>query len=165
MPKFELKGPGLENPPVPGWTARLRRLREGHYLVTCEADEREQVESQLDSLGHEASSSGAAAYHVPDVTSVYASLLLAGPKSTNVLRKLIDLEISEATLPNLHAVQTGLAHVFAIVLRDDIDALPAYYLLAGREYGEWLWDTVLHAGKEFGMTPFGLAAHGLLVKA
>ena len=36
--------------------------------------------------------------------------------------------------------------------------LPAYHLLVSREYGESVWDAILHAGHEFHIAPFGLKA-------
>ncbi len=47
-------------------------------------------------------------------------------------------------------------------LRQDFPQIPAFILMVGREYGESVWDAVLHAGEEFHMTPFGLRAHEIL---
>ena len=55
-----------------------------------------------------------------------------------------------------------MAHVHAMVLRKDLKGIPAYHLLVGREYGESVWESVLHAGHEFHITPFGLEAQRLL---
>ena len=55
-----------------------------------------------------------------------------------------------------------MAHVHAIVLRKDLSRDPAYHLLVGREYGESVWESVLHAGHEFHITPFGLEAQQLV---
>lgn len=93
-----------------------------------------------------------------EVTSVYANLLLAGPRSRDVLRKLTSLNITEPALPNLSCAQTGLAHIHSIVLHEDLRSLPAYHILAGRDYAESLWETILHAGREFQLHPFGQLA-------
>jgi glycine cleavage system aminomethyltransferase T len=97
-----------------------------------------------------------------DVTSVYADLLLAGPLSKAVLGKLTSLNVSDAMLPNLSCAQTSLAHVHAMVLREDIRSVFGFHLLVSREYGESVWEAIVHAGHEFDLLPFGLAALELL---
>ena len=97
-----------------------------------------------------------------DVTSVYANLILAGPHSKDVLAKLTSLNLSEESLPNLSCSQTDLAHVHAIVLREDLNQLPAFHILIGREYSESVWESIVHAGDEYHLLPFGLKALELL---
>ena len=101
-------------------------------------------------------------FYVTEVTSVYAQLLLAGPRSRDVLNKLTSLNLSSNLRDDLTCAQTNVAHVHAIILRKDLAALPAFHLLVGREYGESVWESVLHAGNEFEITPFGLEAHKLM---
>ena len=55
-----------------------------------------------------------------------------------------------------------MAHVHAVVLRKDLKGILAYHLLVSREYGESVWESVLHAGHEFHILPFGLQAQRLL---
>ena len=169
-PKFALKGAQLTATPDLNDNSHAYRLGRGHYLVTCDLDARPAVETRLDSLSRPSSKSDPPRFYTTDVTSVYASFLLAGPRSIDVLRKLTDLDVSDAVLPNSAGAQAEVEHVHAIIIRDDIirddlGALPAYWLLTGREFGEWFWEAVMHAGKEFDITPFGLAAHQLLRKA
>jgi glycine cleavage system aminomethyltransferase T len=97
-----------------------------------------------------------------DVTSVYANLFLAGPLSKAVLGKLTSLNVSDDRLPNQSCSQASVAHVHAIVLREDVGSLPGYHLLISREYSESVWEAVLHAGHEFHLQPFGLEALGML---
>jgi glycine cleavage system aminomethyltransferase T len=97
-----------------------------------------------------------------DVTSVYANLFLAGPRSKAVLSKLTSLNVSEAELPDLSCAQANLAHVHAIFLREDFRSIPGFHLLVSREYGESVWEAIVHAGHEFHLQPFGLGALRLL---
>jgi sarcosine oxidase subunit alpha len=94
--------------------------------------------------------------YVTDVTSVYVQFLLAGPRSRDVLRKLTSLNVT--TLGNRCCGQASLAHVHGTLLRDDIGDIPAFHILVSREYGESVWDAILHAGHEFHIAPFGLKA-------
>lgn len=95
-----------------------------------------------------------------DVTSVYANLFLAGPHSRDVLAKLTSLDCQ--ALPNQSCGQASVAHAHAIVLREDLNSLPAFHLLISREYAESVWESILHAGHEFHLQPFGLQALQLL---
>ena len=93
-----------------------------------------------------------------EVTSVYTNLLLAGPRSRDVIGKLTSLNTSDARLPNLACAQGSMGHVHTIVLREDLPQMPAYHLLVGRDYAESFWEAVEHAGDEFTLRPFGLKA-------
>jgi len=93
-----------------------------------------------------------------DISSVYACFLLAGPRSRDVLSKLTSLNISNAALLNLSCAQTSLAHAHAILMRDDIASILAFYLLVSRDYAESVWESMIHAGREFHLRPFGLMA-------
>jgi glycine cleavage system aminomethyltransferase T len=159
MLKFDLQGHGLKTPPELGPEASLWPLGQLHYLVTCEPAEGQAVREflqQSQKVGADASLPPPV--YVTDVTSVYAQLLLAGPRSREVLSKLTSMNLSEKARGNLTCAQANVAHVHAIVLRKDLAGVPAYHLLVGREYGESLWESVLHAGHEFHITPFGLEA-------
>ena len=143
--KLDLKGyktpPSLQQ-------ARAWSLGPQHYLATCDPAAAEAVLAQLRSLP--------SPVYVTDVTSVYAQFRLAGPRSRDVLRKLTSLNV--AALENFACGQASLAHVHSTVLREDLGDLPAFHVLVSREYGESVWDAILHAGHEFQIAPFGLKA-------
>ena len=160
-PKFDLQGRDLNSFPGLGEEAQAWRLRVGRYLVTCRPPDRDLVQDELNRYVAAAGGSSAPAY-LTDVTSGYAALLLAGPRSPEILRKLVDLDASGDAFPNLTCVQTGVHHTYTILLRRDIRSLRAYLILVNREYGEWLWEAIIEAGAEFGIQPFGSAAHELL---
>ena len=91
------------------------------------------------------------------------ALLLAGPNSRDVLNRLTELDVLNEAFPNLSARETGLAHVHALLLRDDLDeAIPAFQLLFARSFGEHVWDAVMEAGEQFGILPFGLNAMNII---
>jgi len=89
-----------------------------------------------------------------DVTSIYSAILLAGPKSREVLQKLTTLNVREGAMPDGAARQARLAHVNAILLRSDSAGLPGFLLLNTRDVAEHVWTTLLHAGAR----PFGMLA-------
>jgi len=153
MTKLDLKGHGLKTPPVVS-DGRAWGLGQRHYLVTCEPPASDAVMAKLRTsyLPQE--------IYITDVTSVYAQFLLAGPRSQDILRKLTSL--NARNLQNLGCGQASLAHVHSTVLRDDMQGIPAFHILVSRDYGESVWEAILHAGHEFHLSPFGFEALKLL---
>jgi heterotetrameric sarcosine oxidase gamma subunit len=125
--KFESQVASAQN----GWP-----LAEGRYLVIGEPP----LEAPAGSI---------------EVSSVYTEVLLAGPRSRDVLAKVSSLNTSDERLPNSACAQASVAHVHCIVLRDDLPRVPAYHLLVTRDYAESFWEVIMHAGHEFGLRPFG----------
>ncbi len=163
IPKFDVRGRRPDTVPELDAKARIWQQRPGETLVTCPPESAAAVREQLDRYASDAGEE--APVYVSDVTAVYAALLLAGPDSGNVLGRLADIDVSEGALPNLDCVQTGIHHVHAMVARQDLGSLPAYLILTGREYCEWLWDTVMLAGVACGIRPFGSKARQILEAA
>lgn len=155
MVKLDLKGFGMKTPPRLT-DARAWCLGREHYLVTCLPDVEQAVLAQVNAFPAPQDLLLPPPVYVTDVTSVYAQFLLAGPQSRSVLRKLTSLNVT--ALGNLACGQASVAHVPGIILRDDLGDTPAYHLLVSREYGESVWDAILHAGHEFHLTPCGLKA-------
>jgi heterotetrameric sarcosine oxidase gamma subunit len=159
MVKLDLKGFGLRAAPALAAPASCWQLGVCHYLVLCEPEAREATLAGVQALGATSADLGLPPpVYCTEVTSVYAALLVAGPRSRQVLRKLTSLNVSDAALPDGGCRQAGFAHVHAIVLRRDLRALPAFLVLVSRDYAESAWDALTHAGHEFHMAPFGLAA-------
>jgi sarcosine oxidase subunit alpha len=100
--------------------------------------------------------------HLTDVTSVYAGIALLGPSSRDVLRKLIALDIRPTALPDSACAETALAGVHALLLRADLGGLPAFELYVTRDVAEFVWETLLDAGREYGLAPIGTLAYRAL---
>jgi glycine cleavage system aminomethyltransferase T len=155
MTKLDLKGYGLKTPPAVSG-GRAWCLGQQHYLVTCDPDARDGVIAGARSLPASPDLSLPPPIYITDVTSVYSQFLLAGPRSRDALRKLTSL--NTAALANLGCGQASLAHVHSTLLRDDLQGIPAFHILVSREYGESVWEAILHAGHEFHLEPFGVKA-------
>lgn len=155
MVKLDLKGYGMKSPPLLK-DANAWCLGREHYLVTCLPALEQTVLDQVRAYSAPQDLLLPPPVYVTDVTSVYAQFLLAGPLSRNVLRKLTSLNTT--TLANLGCGQASVAHVPGIILREDLTDILAYHLLVSREYGESVWDAILHAGHEFHLAPCGLKA-------
>ena len=93
-----------------------------------------------------------------DVTSAYTVIQVSGPRGREVLRKLTALDLGTEAFLDLACAQTGIAGVHALILRADMRALLSFQVCCGREFGAFVWDAILDAGREFGAHPVGLAA-------
>jgi len=100
--------------------------------------------------------------HVTDVTGALGAINLAGPRSREVLARLTDLDLSPEALPYLAAVQGKAAGIPVLILRIGFVGELGYEMHFPAEYGEYLWETLLQAGSEFGITPFGVEAQRVL---
>ncbi len=96
--------------------------------------------------------------HLTDLTSTLAAVQIVGPRSRELLRTLTAINLSPARFPDLACARGGVATVHALVLRADVGGELAYEVYAGREFADYLWETVRDAGEEFGGVPFGTAA-------
>jgi sarcosine oxidase subunit alpha len=104
--------------------------------------------------------------HLTDLTSTLAAVELVGPRSRDLLRKLTALDLSRSQFPDLTCAQGSVAQVHALVVRADVGSELAYEIYCGREFAEYLWNTLKDAGQEFAAVAFGVAAQRLLrVKA
>ena len=126
----------------------LYRLAEDQALVTVDAPEVESVDLEPPS--------GGLAVHVTDVTSTLAALCLVGPRSREVLGKLTPLNLTDRGLPDAACAQTQIARCHALVARLDVNELPVYRLFVTRDYAEFVWDALAEAGRDCGLTPFGM---------
>jgi sarcosine oxidase subunit alpha len=100
--------------------------------------------------------------HLTNLTSALAAVQLVGPHSRDLLRKLTALDLSPQQFADLTCAQGSVAKVCALVVRADLRPELAYEVYCGREFGEYLWDTLRDAGQEFGAVPFGVATQRLL---
>ncbi len=88
--------------------------------------------------------------YVIDMTSAYTSITLAGPRTMDLLSKLTTLDL--ATLSEWTCAQAGLAGVYARLTNIG----KACHVFVPYEYGEYVWESMVEAGNEFDLTPFGL---------
>jgi sarcosine oxidase subunit alpha len=100
--------------------------------------------------------------HVTNVTSGLAAVNLAGPRARDVLAGLTELDVSAEALPYLRAVRGNVAGIPAIILRIGFVGELGYEMHVPAECGEYLWDTLMAAGEEYGIAPFGVEAQRTL---
>ncbi len=136
----------------------VARLGEEQFFLTTGSGSLELVEEWLDwwLAGSDR------CVHVTDVTGGLAAVNLAGPKSREVLARLTDLDLSPQALPYLAAVQGKVAGIPVLILRIGFVGELGYEMHFPAEYGEYLWEALMEAGREFGIVPFGVEAQRVL---
>jgi sarcosine oxidase subunit alpha len=101
---------------------------------------------------------------VVNVTEAYAAFNLAGPRARDVLAQVVaaDFDVSNESFPYLHARQTDIASVPAIILRIGFTGESSYEIHVPSGYGEHVWQSLIEAGEPYGIKPFGLEAQRIL---
>lgn len=96
--------------------------------------------------------------HLVDVTSAWAAIAVVGPLAHRVLSKVAELDLDPRVFPDGGCVQGKAVEVHVIVLRSDVGKTLGYQVLVTRDYGEYLWEPLLHAGHGEGVGPVGFEA-------
>ena len=136
----------------------VTRLADDHYFVTTTTGNLELIEQWFRWW---MAGTGACA-HVTDVTSAYASINVAGPRARDTLTKLTDVDLSSRRFRYMRAGRGDVAGVQTILLRIGFVGETGWELHFPSEYGEHVWDALMDAGREFGLSPFGVEAQRIL---
>ncbi|SFE80765.1 sarcosine oxidase subunit alpha family protein [Roseivivax sediminis] len=93
-----------------------------------------------------------------NVTEQYAQIAVVGPNSRKVLEKLGGIDVSKEALPFMRWTDGTLADIPARVFRISFSGELSYEIAVPANRGRALWDKLLEAGEEFGVTPYGTEA-------
>ena len=136
----------------------VTRLAEDHYFVTTTTGNVDLMEEWFKWW---VAGTGTCA-HVTNVTPAYAAVNVAGPLARQTLSKLTDVDLSGPSFRYMRSSQAEVAGVPCILLRIGFVGETGWELHFPAEYGEYMWDMLMDAGKEFGIAPFGLEAQRIL---
>ena len=89
------------------------------------------------------------------VTDHWATAALVGPKSRAVLGKLCDLDLSNEAFPFMSVREGAVGGVAARVFRISFSGELSYEVNVSARHGERVWEALMAAGEEFGITPYG----------
>ena len=95
---------------------------------------------------------------VVDVTHAMACLRLAGARAAATLAKVCAVDLGDRVSPDGKAFRSSVAKVVTDVIRDDTAAGPSYLLMCDRSFGQYLYDSLLDAGAEWGIDTAGFLA-------
>lgn len=101
--------------------------------------------------------------HLVNLTDAMAAVNLAGPRSREVLAKLVDADCSNEVFPYMAVRRMKLCgEVDALVMRVGFVGELSFEIHVPASYGAALQDALLDAGKPYCIRPFGLDAQSVL---
>jgi len=102
--------------------------------------------------------------HVTAVTTAYASINVAGPASRELLSRLVDgVDLAPEAFPYMH-VRTGMVAGVAgcFMWRIGFTGELSYELHVPAAYGLHVWESLMAAGADLGVAPFGVEAQRIM---
>jgi glycine cleavage system aminomethyltransferase T len=129
----------------------LARLVSDKFILLAEAHERDNLLRLL-----KGSLTEQLCVHVNDVTSSYAAIRIVGPVSRSLLKKVGAAPVEHLVPGN--CVQIPTARVWSLLLHQQPPPGSSWLLVISRDYGEYVWESILHSGREFGIRPIGRIA-------
>ncbi len=90
-----------------------------------------------------------------EVTSAWAVSGLWGPNARDILQPLVPEDLSNEAFPYMHAQMIHIEHVPALALRISYAGELGWELYVPSEYGSWVWERLMEAGKEHGLIAAG----------
>ncbi len=117
--------------------------RPDEWLVLGEADAVAAWSADVPTEGH---------VSLVDWTHGRAQFRLTGEPVRGALEKVCGLDWSNAMTPDGAVTSGSIAKVTCDIIRNDVDGVPSYLILVDRSFGQYLFDALLDAGDEFGIT-------------
>jgi sarcosine oxidase subunit alpha len=102
--------------------------------------------------------------HVTPVTTAYASINIAGPASRELLGRVVDdIDLSAAAFPYMRVRRGTVAGVAeCVVWRIGFTGELSYEVHIPASYGLHVWESLLAAGHDLAVAPFGVEAQRVL---
>lgn len=185
--KLDLRGPDVPRLLELLYVNKWRQLAEGkvRYGVMCAEDGVVLDDGVTGRLGPDhylmsTTSNGAAAVwewveswlqtshpewqvHCVPVTTSYASINCAGPRSRELLSRLTDLDLDPEAFGYMNVRTATVAGVPDVVVwRIGFTGELSYELHVPAAYGQHVWDSLMSAGAGLGVRPFGVEAQRIL---
>jgi heterotetrameric sarcosine oxidase alpha subunit len=138
------------------------RLAPDHFLMTTTTANAARVMSHME-FCHQA--------HWPEldvqyvsVTEQWAQMAIAGPRCRATLQKIVDgVTLDDTSFPYLAAKEISvLGGMTARLFRISFSGEHAYELAVPADYGNLVARSIMQAGEEFGITPYGIEALSIM---
>ena len=136
----------------------VSRLAEDHFYITTTTGNISFVEQWLDWWAVVSRFCA----HVTEVTANFAAVNLAGPKARQVLSRVTGLDLSNESFRYMRCRTATVAGVPARLLRIGFVGETGWEIHVPASCGAYLWDTLLEAGADLGIAPFGVEAQRIL---
>ena len=138
----------------------VTRLGERHYFLTTTTANAGRVLAHLEYLLQTIWPE--LKVRVASVTDQYGQIALAGPRSRDVLRKLVDIDVDNAALPFLASTATTIVGARVRLFRISYSGELAYEIAVPSGRSVAVWEALLAAGRELGLAPYGTEAMAAL---
>ena len=136
----------------------VTRLADDRYFVTTTSGNADVIEEWFNWWNAGAENCA----HVVNVTAACGAVNVAGPRARETLAKLTDIDLSTGNFRYMRSAQGDVAGVPCLLLRIGFVGEAGWEVHFPAEYGEYIWNAVMEAGREFGISPFGLEAQRIL---
>jgi sarcosine oxidase, subunit alpha len=136
----------------------ISRLADDHFFITTTTGNLEFVHQWLEWWVP----GNGWCVHVTNVTGGYAAVNVAGPNARALLQPLTGCDLRTRAFPYMACRQAEVAGVPCLLLRIGFVGETGWEIHFPAEYGEYLWETLLEAGREHGLRPFGVETQRVL---
>lgn len=138
------------------------RLGEEHYLMSTTSSGAAAVWEMLENWLQTEHPDWAV--HITPVTTAYASINIAGPRSRELLGRLCsDVDLSREAFPYMRVRRGTIAGVADCVMwRIGFTGELSYEIHVPAAYGLHVWEALLSSGADLGVAPFGVEAQRIL---
>lgn len=101
---------------------------------------------------------------VVSVTDQWAQFAIAGPQSRRLLEKLLGslIDLSNETFPYQACAEIQWDGIPTRIFRVSFSGELAYELAVPAQFGDAVIRAIMHAGEQFGVTPYGIEALGVM---
>ena len=101
--------------------------------------------------------------YLTSLTDQYATATIAGPCARKVLQKVChDIDLANDAFPFMSFREGSIDGVKVRILRVSFSGELSYEVYMPANYGRHIWETLMEAGKEYGITPYGTEAMHVL---
>ncbi|WP_368184596.1 sarcosine oxidase subunit alpha family protein [Aestuariibius sp. HNIBRBA575] len=135
-------------------------LAPDHYVMTTTTAAAGQVMMHLDFLRQ--SHCKHMDVHTISVTEQWAQFAVAGPKSRDLLNKILDTPLGRDQFPFMSCGDVSIAGTSARLFRISFSGEHAYEIAVPTQYGAALFSTLLHHTQSLGGGPYGMEALNVL---
>ncbi len=137
------------------------RLGEDHYLMTTTSSGAatvwEWIENWLQTEHPDWQ------VHVTPVTTGFASMNVAGPRSRDLLQRLVsDIDLSPESFPYMAVRQGSIAGVDCFMWRIGFTGELSFELHVPAGFGLHVWEALFESGADLGVGPFGVEAQRIM---
>lgn len=129
------------------------KLKDHEYMLVVNASNIEKDWNWIQSKNNQK-------VEMEDVSDDYVLLAVQGPKATDTLQKLTDVNLTDIGFYKF--AQGALAGVEMIISGTGYTGSGGFELYIPKEHGESVWHQVFEAGAEYGIKPIGLGARDTL---